>query len=67
MSDVTSPPPPVTEPDPSAARAPGMVGPCAGCQRPTHKYGAGGRPLCQWCMDPVVARYGSTVRYVSAR
>lgn len=67
MSDMSSPPPPVTEPDPSAVLAPGLVGPCAGCQRSTHRYGAGGRPLCQWCMDPVEARYGSHLRYVSSR
>ncbi|MEW2494029.1 hypothetical protein AB0942_10820 [Streptomyces nodosus] len=45
-------PPPVTEPDPSAAQAPGLVGPCAHCRRPTHRYGREGRPLCQWCMAP---------------
>jgi hypothetical protein len=64
MNDVATPPPPVTEPDPSARLAPGLVGPCAGCQRPTHKYGHGGLPLCQWCMATVVARYGSGVRYI---
>ncbi|MFJ3825280.1 NUDIX domain-containing protein [Streptomyces nodosus] len=41
------------------------VGPCARCRRPTHRYGCGGRPLCQWCMAPVLARYGNTIRYVS--
>jgi hypothetical protein len=37
MSDVTISPPPVTDPDPSVMEAPGLVGPCASCQRPTHK------------------------------
>ncbi|QNT94974.1 hypothetical protein HEP81_04702 [Streptomyces griseofuscus] len=67
MSDLRMPPPPVIEPDPSAARAPGLTGQCSGCQRMTHRYGAGGRPLCQWCMAPVAERYGSSVRYVSTR
>lgn len=27
----------------------GVVGPCAGCRRPTVRYGARGRPLCIAC------------------
>jgi hypothetical protein len=43
---MTTPTPPVTEPDPSALTCPGdQVGPCATCQRKTHKYGRGGSPL----------------------
>jgi hypothetical protein len=43
---MTSPPPPITEPDPSALICPGdKVGPCTGCQRKTHRYGLGGSPL----------------------
>ncbi|WP_181803115.1 hypothetical protein [Streptomyces shenzhenensis] len=67
MIDATTPPPPLTEPDPSALKAPGLTGPCAGCQRPTQRYGSGGCPLCQWCMAPVLERYGNGVRYVSTR
>lgn len=38
---------------PSTLTCPGdQVGPCATCQRKTHKYGRGGCPLCQWCMAP---------------
>ncbi|GGW77866.1 hypothetical protein [Streptomyces galilaeus] len=42
----STPPPPVNEPDPSALVCLGsQVGPCAKCQRKTHKYGRGGSPL----------------------
>ncbi|GAA5207612.1 hypothetical protein [Streptomyces thinghirensis] len=45
---MTTPVPPVTEPDVSARTFPGdQVGPCAACRRPTYKYGTGARsPLC---------------------
>ncbi|MDC0771732.1 hypothetical protein [Streptomyces sp. HD] len=44
---MTTPPPPLSEPDPSALICPGdQVGLCAGCQRKTHRYGSGGSPLC---------------------
>lgn len=52
---MTTPVPPVTEPDPSALICSGdLVGPCSGCQRKTHKYGRGGSPLSLgvvwvWC------------------
>ncbi|WP_180686795.1 hypothetical protein [Streptomyces gossypiisoli] len=29
---------------------PSQVGPCASCQHPTHRYGAGANPLCVVCM-----------------
>ncbi len=51
----TTPPPPVSEPDPSALVCSGdRVGLCAGCQRKTHRYGSGGEPLSLgvdrlWC------------------
>lgn len=65
---MTAAPPPISEPDPSALVCPGdRVGLCAGCQRKTHRYGGGGSPLCQWCMAPVLERWGRSVRYVSAR
>lgn len=60
-------PPPLTVPDPSAATAAGLVGPCSGCQRPTHRYGHGGSPLCQWCAAPVMEHWGPAVRFVSTR
>ncbi|WP_404200134.1 hypothetical protein [Streptomyces tauricus] len=45
----STPPPPISEPDPSTFTASSSyVGPCSGCQRSTHKYGSGGLPLCQW-------------------
>ncbi|MBZ3904401.1 hypothetical protein [Streptomyces griseiscabiei] len=59
---------PITEPDPSALVCPGdRVGLCSGCQRKTHKYGAGGAPLCQWCLSPVQDTWGAAVRYVNTR
>ncbi|MET9734489.1 hypothetical protein ABZZ79_28785 [Streptomyces sp. NPDC006458] len=65
---MTTAPPPVNEPDPSALTCPGdQVGPCAACQRKTHKYGRGGTPLCQWCMEPALAKWGPNARYVSTR
>ncbi|MFF0097663.1 hypothetical protein ACFYSF_48420 [Streptomyces canus] len=61
-------PPPLSEPDPSALICPGdRVGHCAGCQRKTHRYGSGGSPLCQWCMQPVKANWGPSVRFASTR
>ncbi|MEU6444815.1 hypothetical protein [Streptomyces sp. NPDC047046] len=61
-------PPPITEPDPSALVCSGdKVGLCAECQRKTHRYGSGGSPLCQWCMEPVKAGWGPSVRFVSTR
>ncbi|GGV87206.1 hypothetical protein GCM10010294_68810 [Streptomyces griseoloalbus] len=65
---MTTPPPPVTEPDPSALTCPGdKVGPCATCQRKTHRYGTGGSPLCGWCMAAAQDRWGPGVRYNSTR
>ncbi|CAL9668162.1 hypothetical protein SUDANB2_07270 (plasmid) [Streptomyces sp. enrichment culture] len=65
---MTTPAPPVTEPDPSVLTCPGdLIGPCATCQRKTHKYGRGGSPLCTWCMEPVQQKWGPGVRYVSTR
>jgi len=65
---MTTPPPPISEPDPSALVCPGdKVGPCAICQRKTHKYGSGGSPLCQWCMAPVQQQWGPGVRHTSTR
>lgn len=64
----TLPPPPITEPDPSALTCRGdHVGLCAGCQRKTHRYGSGGAPLCQWCAGPVMEKWGPSVRYTSTR
>ncbi|GGW87556.1 hypothetical protein GCM10010320_81260 [Streptomyces caelestis] len=56
---MTTPVPPVTEPDPSALTCPGdQVGPCALCQHKTHKYVRGDCPLCQWCMAPAMEKWG---------
>ncbi|MFE1444155.1 hypothetical protein [Streptomyces sp. NPDC058739] len=64
----TPPPPPVNEPDPFALVCPGdQVGPCAACQRKTHKYGRGGTPLCRWCMAPALAKWGTNARYIDNR
>lgn len=64
----TTPPPPITEPDPSALTCPGdRVGLCSECQRNTHKYGSGGSPLCQWCMIPFQAGWGKSVRFDNTR
>ncbi|MFJ4585060.1 hypothetical protein [Streptomyces echinatus] len=60
--------PPIAEPDPSALTCAGdQVGLCAGCQRRTHRYGRGGFPLCQWCAEPVKAKWGAAVRFLSTR
>lgn len=65
---MTTVPPPISEPDPSALVCPGdRVGLCAGCQRKTHRYSSGGSPLCQWCAEPVMAAWGPTVRHTSTR
>ncbi|RSN90113.1 hypothetical protein DMH26_28565 [Streptomyces sp. WAC 05379] len=61
---MTASPPSISEPDPSALTCPGdQVGHCAGCQRKTHRYGRGGCPLCQWCLAPVMEKWGPNVRY----
>ncbi|MEU5335550.1 hypothetical protein ACFW91_33850 [Streptomyces asoensis] len=63
-----APPPPITEPDPSALTCLGsQAGPCAACQRTTHKYGHGGMPLCQWCAAPVLEQWGPHVRHLNTR
>ncbi|MCX5328985.1 MULTISPECIES: hypothetical protein [unclassified Streptomyces] len=63
----TTPPPPASEPDPSALVCTGdRVGLCAGCHRKTHRYGSGGQPLCQWCMA-TAEQWDSRVRYTSTR
>lgn len=49
----STPPPPISEPDPSALVCAGdKVGLCAICQRKTHKYGSGGSPLCSGAWGP---------------
>jgi hypothetical protein len=64
----TTPPPPLTEPGPSALTCPGdRVGLCSGCQRKTHTYGSDGSPLRQWCMATVQSGWGTVVRYISTR
>ncbi|MFJ9729284.1 hypothetical protein ACIRP3_41735 [Streptomyces sp. NPDC101209] len=61
-------PPPIADPDPSALTCTGdQVGLCAGCQRQTHRYGHGGRPLRQWCMNAVQEKWGTSVRFTSVR
>ncbi|PSM42386.1 hypothetical protein C6Y14_14215 [Streptomyces dioscori] len=63
-----TPPPPISEPDPSTFTiSSSYVGPCSGCQRPTHKYGSGGLPLCRWCLSPVRENWGSAVHFTSTR
>nr|WP_079082839.1 hypothetical protein [Streptomyces antibioticus] len=65
---MSTPPPPASEPDPSALTCRGdQVGLCAACQRKTHRYGSGGSPLCRWCMAPVQEKWGPAVRYTSTR
>ncbi len=61
---MTAPVPPVTEPDTSARTCPSdQIGPCATCQRPTHKYGSGARsPLCEYCDAQAVATWGKPLR-----
>ncbi|MFJ3249038.1 hypothetical protein [Streptomyces sp. NPDC086782] len=47
---MTTPVPPISEPDPSMAMCRGdQAGPCVTCHRKTHRYGHGGTPLCSWC------------------
>ncbi|POX58836.1 hypothetical protein C3492_35475 [Streptomyces sp. Ru62] len=56
--------PSAAEPDPSVLLCSSdLVGPCATCQRKTHKYGRGGLPLCQWCMGLARERWGSSMRF----
>lgn len=63
-----TPPPPISEPDPSALVCPGdRVGQCASCQRKTHRFGSGGEPLCQWCMATAKGQWDSRVRYTNTR
>ncbi|NNN34421.1 hypothetical protein HLK59_29490 [Streptomyces sp. S3(2020)] len=65
---MTTTPPPVSEPDPSALVYSGNhVGLCAGCQRKTHRYGNGGSPLCSWCMADAKAQWDARVRYTNTR
>jgi predicted Fe-S protein YdhL (DUF1289 family) len=65
---MATPTPPVTEPDPSVLVCSGdKIGPCAGCKRKTHRYGAGGSPLCQWCMALAQEKWGPGVRYNNTR
>ncbi|GGQ70569.1 hypothetical protein GCM10010280_16400 [Streptomyces pilosus] len=65
---MTIPPPPITEPDPSALTCPGhKVGPCAVCRRKTHRYGLGDSPLCGWCMTGARHNWGPGVHYNSVR
>ncbi|WP_333741628.1 hypothetical protein [Streptomyces sp. IBSBF 2806] len=65
---MSTPPPPVSDPDPSTFVCLGsQVGPCAAYQRKTWKYGRGGSPVWQWCMEPVLKAWGPTARYTNAR
>ncbi|MER6186903.1 hypothetical protein [Streptomyces sp. NPDC001652] len=64
----TTPPPPTSEPDPSAlVCSRDRVGQCAGCHRRTHRYGSGGEPLCQWCMATAKEQWDARVHYTSTR
>ncbi|WP_413755083.1 hypothetical protein [Streptomyces sp. MMBL 11-3] len=64
----TTSPPPISEGDPSTFTASSSyVGPCSGCQRPTHKYGSGGLPLCGWCLNAARERWGTSVRFNNTR
>lgn len=47
---------------PAPVCPPAQVGPCQGCQQPTHRYGNGGNPLCAVCLPPVRAAQGTKVR-----
>ncbi|MDQ1041154.1 hypothetical protein QFZ75_007570 [Streptomyces sp. V3I8] len=40
---------------------------CSGCRRPTHKYGSGGLPLCQWCLASARENWGPAVRFNNTR
>ncbi|MET9150898.1 hypothetical protein ABZX82_06435 [Streptomyces griseoflavus] len=65
---MTTPPPPITEPDPSALTCPGdKIGPCAVCRRKTRRYGLGGNPLCGWCVTAARDKWGPGVRWNTAR
>ncbi|MDQ1041609.1 hypothetical protein QFZ75_008111 [Streptomyces sp. V3I8] len=64
---ISTPPPPISEPDPSFTTSSSYVGACAGCQRPIHRYGSGGLPLCQWCLATARENWGPAVRFTSAR
>jgi hypothetical protein len=61
---MTTPAPPITEPDLSARTCPSdEVGPCATCHRPTHKYGRGARsPLCDHCDAAATQKWGRQLR-----
>ncbi|WP_404199110.1 hypothetical protein [Streptomyces tauricus] len=64
----STPPPPISEPDPSTFTASSShVGPCSGCQRATHKYGSGGLPLYSWCLTAARANWGTAVRFNNTR
>ncbi|MBK3625402.1 hypothetical protein JHN59_11180 [Streptomyces sp. MBT49] len=63
-----TPPPPITEPDPSAPTCLGsQADPCAACRRTTHKYGHGGMPPCPWCAAPVLHGWAPTAGFTSTR
>lgn len=65
---MTTPVPPITEPDPSTMICPGShVGLCAGCQQQTWRYGPGGLPRCSWCFADQKAKWGPGVRFTSTR
>ncbi|MDQ1040118.1 hypothetical protein QFZ75_006534 [Streptomyces sp. V3I8] len=58
----------VSEPDPSTFTASSSyIGPCSGRRRPTHKYGSGGLPLCQWCLATARDSWGPAVRFTDTR
>lgn len=61
---MTTPVPPLTEPDKSAQFCPpSLIGPCSTCQRPTHKYGTGAlSPLCEYCDAKAMAKWGKPLR-----
>ncbi|MEU3640953.1 hypothetical protein AB0H23_32610 [Streptomyces albogriseolus] len=65
---MSTPVPPVTEPDKSTQSCPSdQIGPCAMCQRPTHKYGHGARsPLCEYCDKVAVQKWGRPLRAARA-
>ncbi|MFF3488705.1 hypothetical protein ACFYXC_36360 [Streptomyces sp. NPDC002701] len=64
----STPPPPISEPDPSTfTTSSSYTGPCSGCQRPTLKYGSGGLPLCQWCLEAARENWGTGVRFTNTR
>ncbi|GHG00237.1 hypothetical protein GCM10018777_08530 [Streptomyces albogriseolus] len=65
---MSTPVPPVTEPDTSARTCPSeQIGSCAMCQRPTYKYGSRARsPLCDYCDEVAVQRTAMPARTRSA-